>query len=320
MFVFDLLYVQLSPEENDDATGKSKPSAGLSSQPQPQSRLTLLEPVPQSSSLFVLSFFSTLHDAPNRLTLNAQQAFAAIFPNIGPLEAEYLPFSKPKTMPKGTILPAVFAGQYLKDILDIIFALKIENGPNGPWRIPAMQHRHICAISESAAETLDALQAVISGNVSAMSDLMVAMQKMDEKMAEQIEETLEAANCGGGSDVERAVLDFEKSSKEERFSKSDEQGETCPAPLTMEVTLLIYLGLAVCQQIRILSRASIVAFLPGNEKALEMIDGVLAEEPAWNQHPEAEDVMARAMEGRQRSKESANGELEEDLKEVKIDS
>ena len=63
-----------------------------------------------------------------------------------------------------------------------------------------------------------------------------------------------------------------------------------------------------------------MAFLPGNEKALEMIDGVLAEEPAWNQHPEAEDVMARAMEGRQRSKESANGELEEDLKEVKIDS
>lgn len=223
-----------------------------------------------------------------------------------------MPLSTPHYIPKGVTAAAVHAAQLLRDILDIAFALKIENGPTGPWRIPAMQHRHMTAVAEGVSETLDALQGVVSGKVAAVSDVLRCIKVVDERMARQVAETLAigksvaaATGAANGGAQEEALSNSENKTAAGTTTASIDPGFDAGGLLPMEVVLLIYLGMSVTQQLRILCRATVLAFLAGNKTAAEAVDVMLAEEPFLGPRQGAESVMARVLESNYWSEASA---------------
>ena len=328
-------------------TLSSSDSPSLSSSPRPQSPLTAMSPL-VDAAMFRQSFFAPIHLTPITLSIKTNQAFASIFPIVPSLESEYLPFSTLHQIPKGVTAAAVHAAQLMRDIMDIAFALKIENGPTGPWRIPAMQHRHMSAVTEAVADTLDALQGVVSGKIAAVGDVLRCIKIVDERMTRQVAETVATAkaiastiptstspepiisNFNPNTEPEQPIISVVPGSTQKQEGQEQLEVVSGPkekiaplgsndsaaavaaesvdagGPLRMDVVMLVYLGMSVTQQLRILCRATVLAFLAGNQSAAEAMDTILVEQPEFGHHQGAESLMARVLESNYWSEHDAS--------------
>lgn len=155
------------------------------------------------------------------------------------------------------------------DFCNITFSLKMENSHLGPWRIPALQHTHMTAIASSVAQALDSLRDVVLGDIKSIKITLKCLDEVEEGIARQIQETLASAINSplAGIAAEETVSEEISMEKGE-----DNQANDKILQVQQEVLLLLYMGISVSQQLKILCSATARAFLAQDEAVVAEID------------------------------------------------
>ncbi|KAG7675137.1 hypothetical protein Ndes2437A_g00332 [Nannochloris sp. 'desiccata'] len=218
---------------------------------------------------FRQAFFAPIHAAPLRLALRVQRALADVSLSIPALESEYLPLHHLHRVPQGATAKAAHAAQLMLDFCNITFSLKMENSHLGPWRIPALQHTHMTAIASSVAQALDSLRDVVLGDIKSIKITLKCLDEVEEGIARQIQETLASAINSplAGIAAEETVSEEISMEKGE-----DNQPNDKILQVQQEVLLLLYMGISVSQQLKILCSATARAFLAQDEAVVAEID------------------------------------------------
>ena len=347
--------MQLTPANADTPNNKGLPSpssrelSGFSSSSfsPPSSPFGSALPI-TGTNAFRQAFLAPVHAAPIRIAFRIQRALADVAQSIPILEGEYLPFSQLHRVPQGATATAAHAAQLMLDFLNITFALKMDNSAQGPWRIPALQHKHMTAIACDVADALDSLRDAILGDQKSIATMLKLLDKVHEGIERQVTETLAVAvaeteienedddvenienlvenGAAGDVSIEKpgpgeVRFDIEKgigkigsngySNGEEFEQKKEETNAPAtfapaappaaavspaaaapikttgvlplhptpskkhsnkPPQLQLEVLVLLYLGISVSQQLKILCSATARAFLAENEAVVAEID------------------------------------------------
>lgn len=272
--------MQLTPAEaetetpNDNAIGRPSSrqlsghlSTSLSTSP-PSSPFGSAIPI-AGTNAFREAFLAPIHAAPIRIGLRVQRALSDVTSSISALEGEYLPLHPLHRVPPGATGVASHAAQLMLDFLIMTFALKMENSHLSPWRIPALQYKHMIAIASSVADALDSLQNVVLGDTKSIKTTLKCLDDVEEGIARHIQETLASVSNTPVADI----VGEETISKQISMEKvKDNQPKNKPPQLHMEVLVLLYMGISISQQFKILCSATARAFLTQNEAVVAEID------------------------------------------------
>ena len=158
-----------------------------------------------------------------------------------------------------------------------------------------MQHRHMTRVALSMANVLDALKEVVLWEGEQNLDKVLnCVRDTDQLIVNQVKETMGtifpeekegAANGGGG-------------------------GGRHGRPLELEVAILLYMGICISQQLKILCRAVAQAHLSWNEKAVAAAKELETEELEIGPHQGPEYAMALMLEGNYQTSGSLDDVLE----------
>jgi hypothetical protein len=276
-----LCVVQLTPAETETQNGNA--TVGRPSTPGPQlsgrssNSLSVSPPsTPFGSAIPIAgtnalreAFLAPIHGAPLRLAFRVQRALLDVSLSIPTLESEYLPLNPLHRVPKGATATAEHAAMLMLDFLNITYGIKMENSRLGPWRIPALQHKHMTAIATSVAQALDSLHDVVLGSRKSIKITMKCLDEVEEGIARQIQETLASASNSPVISGDKAT-DETVSEQIPIENGKDNQPNNRTPQLQLEVLLLIYMGISISQQLKILCSATARAFL--DEAAVAEID------------------------------------------------
>jgi hypothetical protein len=208
--------------------------------------------------------------APIQLSLRVQRALADVSAAIPVLESEYLPHHRLRRVPKGATGAAVHAAQLMLDFLNITFAIKMEKSHLGPWQIPVLQHTHLTSVAASVAEALDSLRDAILGDIKSIETTLKCLDDVEIGLEKQIEETLAIAVADNNSTADGGSVASEVATAEEAIKKPSQQ-------LRLEVLMLLYMGISVSQQLKILCSATARAFFAQDEAVVAEIDRKVSE-------------------------------------------
>ena len=242
-------------------------------------------------------YFSPIHVIPVNLSYKVQRALADVHSFIPSLEGEYLPLSRPKRIPKGVTAAAAHAAQLLLDIFNITFTLKMENGPFGPWNIPPMQYSHMLAVSDAVGVALEALRDAVLGHdrrPEVVERVMRALDDVDAAVVKQIEETV-AAVVVKNVELHEEEEETETENKE-RKPKLCNTSARGGGELPMAESLLLYLGISISDQVKVVARTAVAAFLGWDGSAMAALEARAARQGSGKAH-EPEHFMAQILEG-----------------------
>jgi hypothetical protein len=262
------LPLHLTPAEVIDggASGELSPMAPAPSSP--RSPFGSAIPI-AGTNAFRQAFLAPIHTVPIRLAFRIQRALGDVSLAIPVLESEYLPLQHLHRVPQGATATAVHAAQLLLDFLNITFALKMENSHLGPWQIPVLQHRHMLAVASSVALALDSLRDVVMGDVQSIKTTLKCLDDVETGIARQIQETLAITRSASSAGVATSPsIPDEK--KEKQALQNTESNR--PVQVQQEVLVLLYMGISVSQQLKILCSATARAFLAQDEAVVAEID------------------------------------------------
>jgi hypothetical protein len=259
------LPTHLTPAAGEVEAGLPSPSPQLSSlssislSPHGSTLSSMLSYPIIGTNAFRQAYLAPIHATPIKLGFRIQRALADVSSSIPVLEGEYLPLHHLHRVPKGATATAVHAAQLMLDFLNITFALKMENSNLAPWRIPLLQHKHMTFVALSVADALESLRDAVLGNVKSIETTLKCLDQIEGGISRQIQETL-AVNDDNTADTTIAA-------------PTEQITELHKSPqLRQEVLVLLYMGITVSQQLKILCSATARAFLTENEAVVAEID------------------------------------------------